>query len=68
MAGIPVQQRCYFRSRCVSQLGHRGMGQPSSFDDLYNLIVEVDPEIYLYGVLIGEVEETGEFLTGSSSW
>lgn len=44
------------------------MGQPSSFDDRYDLIVELDPKIYLYGVLIGEVEETGELLSGSSSW
>ena len=43
------------------------MGELSSFDDLYDLIVEVDPEVYLYGVLIGEVEQSSEFLCGSSS-
>ena len=43
------------------------MGELSSFDDLYDLIVEVDPEVYLYGVLIGEVEQSSEFFRGSSS-
>ena len=51
----------------MCELSDGGMGELSSFDDLYDLIVEVDPEVYLYGVLIGEVEQSSEFFRGSSS-